>query len=84
MSNRAPVAVSFLPLPYQLELPLFVLVLISIFFGAGVATLFSGFSLLRHKIERLGNRRKIAALENEVGGLRMERETILPVRHDAN
>ncbi len=82
VSNRETVALSFFPLPYDIELPKFLLVLLAVLFGALLASLFTGLTLFRNMLERFRNRRKIAALKNEVEGLRIEKPAELP-RSDA-
>jgi putative membrane protein len=81
IDNRQPVTFSLFPLPYTAEMPVFALVLLSFMLGALVAGLIATLSFLRSKVELSMAKRHVAALENEVGGLRAERN-VLPMRAD--
>jgi len=78
VDNRAPVTFSLFPLPYTAEMPLFMLVLLCFMLGAGVAGVIAWLASLQRRLELGTTKRHITALENEVGGLRAERNILPP------
>jgi uncharacterized integral membrane protein len=78
VDNRAAVSLSLFPLPYSVELPIFLLVMLSFLLGAAIAAIVATTKFYRSKIQFLMANRKITALENEVGGLRAERNVLPP------
>lgn len=80
VSNRHPAELSLSPLPYSIELPLFLLILFSFLLGAVIAGIAATFSSIKQKWNLLSSRRRIKALENEIGGLKVEKSTALQMR----
>lgn len=78
ISNREAVSLSFFPLPYTAETPLFILVLIAFVLGAAVAALVGFLTSLRKKFDHLSAQHRVAALENEIAGLKAERNVMPP------
>ena len=79
VTNRAPVEVSFYPAPYTMQLPLFVLSMLIFALGlvfGGIQSTMSGF---KRKRELRMERKRIAALENEVATLKTELARVEPV-----
>ncbi len=69
ISNRSAVAISFFPLPYEAELPLFLLALVCFILGVAVAGLFMGMRLSKlHGLFRR-EKKRAQALKNELDGL---------------
>ena len=78
VANRTPVAFDLWPLEMSAELPLFAVVLGSLFAGlviGGVTAWLSG-AESRRRARRARNR--ATELEREIGRLRSERETVAP------
>ena len=82
ISNRESVTLSLFPLSYTIELPLFLLMLLSFIMGAAAAGIAAGFSSIGRTWELLRSRRRIYALENELGGLKAEKTTLPAQLHD--
>lgn len=83
IANRATVELSFFPLPYSAETPIFFLILATFLLGALVTALTALFSHLHLRFQLISARKRIAALENEIGGLKAEQDVKLPVElHD--
>jgi lipopolysaccharide assembly protein A len=80
IDNRGAVTLSLFPLPYTAELPAYLLVLLSVMLGAGMAALVAALTFLRRKFELTNAKRRIMALENEIGGLRAERAVLPPIK----
>ncbi len=74
VSNRAIVSVGLWPLPFLIDLPLYLLVLVMLLFGflAGAATAWAGGRRRRRELRR--GRRRVAALEAELKSTRSEME----------
>lgn len=83
VTNRDYVELNLSPLSYSAEMPKFLWVLACIALGAGIAVLFMMFSFIRCRHELRQARRRIMALENEIGGLKSERppSTLPTIRH---
>jgi uncharacterized integral membrane protein len=82
VSNREAVQLSLFPFPYTAETPLFVMVLMSFMLGTAVAGTVAALTVFHRRWELANAKRHIAALENEVGGLRAERNVIPALRGD--
>lgn len=78
VENRETVILSFFPLPYNAELPLFLLAMIFFMLGIAVAGTLATLKFYRSKMQFLSMKRKVEALENEIGGLRAERNILPP------
>ncbi len=76
--NRETVLISAFPLPYDIEVPKFLLALVCTTLGAAVAGLVMLASYLHHARELRAAKRRIMALENEIGGMKAEQRTSLP------
>jgi uncharacterized integral membrane protein len=79
VENRAAVSLSLFPLPYNAELPVFLLAMLCFMFGAALAGFLATSKFYRSKMQFLAMKRKVEALENEIGGLRAERNILPPV-----
>lgn len=79
--NRESVALDLFPLPYSLDMPLFLLALICVGFGALAAGVATFYSMLHYKRELRGARRRIMALENEIGGMQAEKSITQVASH---
>lgn len=77
--NRELVAFSLFPLPYILELPKFLFVLILFVLGYLAGALIVGMHVARLKRELKAREKRIAALENEVTARRAEQNAGLPI-----
>jgi uncharacterized integral membrane protein len=75
IANRAPVEVSFAPLPYLVELPVYGVLLLGLVIGGllgGAAAWLAGFGR-RRAARRL--RRKVGTLENQVAVLQKQEQS---------
>lgn len=72
VANRHEVSLSLFPLPYSLDLPMFLLALSCIALGAAIAGLYMLASYIHRSRELHAARRRIMALENEIGGMKAE------------
>lgn len=79
VENRDAVTLSLFPLPYNAELPLFLLAMVFFMFGIAVAGTLATLKFYRSKVQFFAMKRKVEALENEIGGLRAERNILPPV-----
>lgn len=66
VSNRDAVVVTFWPLPMMLEAPLYLVVLLALFFGFLVGELVAWINGRRHRREARRRARRIEALEREL------------------
>lgn len=83
VTNRQDIAVNLFPLPYSLDMPLFLLALLCMALGAAAGGLAMLYSALHHKRQLKDARQRIMALENEIGGMKAERQSIIPAAsHD--
>jgi putative membrane protein len=82
IENRTAVSLSLFPLPYNVDMPVFLLAMLCFMFGAFLAGLVATMKFYRSKMQFLAMKRKVDALENEVGGLRAERNVIPALRGD--
>jgi lipopolysaccharide assembly protein A len=75
IANRAPVEVSFAPLPIVIELPVYGVFLLGLVLGGllGGAAVWLGSARDRRQARRL--RRQSSALENQLAGLRKQEQT---------
>ena len=74
IANRAPVVVSFSPLPVVMELPLYGVFLIGLIFGVLIGGLSVWFSYLAKAREARKLRNKVWALENQLNLIRQQEE----------
>lgn len=79
VSNRNAVTVSLFPLPYELQIPLFLLALVA--FAGGVIAAWLSVSLKLSRIKHLSHRaqKKIVALENQIKATRIETQALATV-----
>lgn len=82
VSNRHDAAVNLFPFPYSLDMPIFLLALLCVAAGAAVAWLVMLASYVQRSRELRAARQRIMALENEIGGMKTERQSIVPASHD--
>lgn len=82
VANHGDISLDFSPLPYTAELPTFLLILLCIMLGAATAGLFTMGGQFRTWNDLRQAKKRIAALENELGGLKAERQSPLSIIHD--
>lgn len=73
IANRESVQLSFFPLSYSAELPLFLLAIACIGVGALIASLVLSFQFAKARHRFSNERKRVAALENELAGLKAQR-----------
>lgn len=72
VANRETAHLSLFPLPYTVDMPLFLLAVACLTLGVCLATLVMLADTLRHRREAFRLRRRVMALENEIAGMKME------------
>lgn len=70
VTNREPVSLSFYPLPYTMQTPLFLFGILSFALGLLIGGLQGMLSVFRFRRELRNERKRIVALENELALLR--------------
>lgn len=80
--NRALITLDLFPLPYSINVPVFVLFLLSIAVGAIVTGLMLNIQIFRMRHLVKNTRQRMQAVENENKSLRSERELVLPALAD--
>ena len=70
VSNRDDVLLSLYPLPFEINLPLYLFFLITLIAGYSWGALSNGFNALKHKRQASKQAGKLDALEQEVSALR--------------
>lgn len=73
VSNRARVIVTLWPFPFELETPLFLVILLTLLIGLLVGLLLAWMASAPRRRESRARAKRIAALEREVEGLRASR-----------
>lgn len=76
--NREVITVSLLPFPYTINLPIFILALLSMAIGIIIASFILNIKLFRVKHLVKNTKQRMEAVENENKILRSEREFSLP------
>lgn len=79
VANRENVTVSLFPLPFEMEMPLFLLTLLSMIAGVLLASVAIVFERLRQRRHIKRQRARIEALENELKAYRQPATAALPV-----
>ena len=72
ISNRAAVSLSLFPLPYSIELPLFLLAAASFALGILACGIALQARMFKHSRLYHAEKKRVMALENELEGLRSE------------
>jgi lipopolysaccharide assembly protein A len=83
VANRAPVDVSFAPLPIVIELPVYGVFLLGLVVGGllgGIAVWLAG---AKHRLQARRTRNQVRALENQVAVLRKQEEAARTQRYSA-
>jgi uncharacterized integral membrane protein len=78
ISNRATTEVSFTPLPYSMEMPLFLLILGCFSLGIFSAWIALMGSVMKARIKSSKEHKKVMALENELKGIKLEQDSVIP------
>ena len=76
--NRNVVSLSLYPAPYSFEVPVFVLVLVSIAMGVLITEFSMNLRFVKTKLLHRKTEARMRAVENENKSLRSERELTLP------
>ena len=78
VANRQLVTLSFFPLPYAVEMPIFLFSMVCFTLGIMMAgLLFSARSIKSRRLYRSEHKR-VMALENELAGVKAENESLPP------
>ncbi len=72
--NRTSVAISLFPLPFMIDIPVFIFALICMALGIIIGGITTNIKLLQNKILLKQNKKRMEALENENKILRSEQE----------
>ena len=72
--NRSAVEVSLFPLPYSLEMPVFLLTIFSFALGVVIAGVLLGARAARSRRLYHGERKRVMALQNELEGVKAEKD----------
>jgi uncharacterized integral membrane protein len=74
LSNREPISLAFWPLPFLVDLPLYLLVLLLLFAGfvSGAAVTWTAARRVRRELRR--RRRRVETLERELAAARLQLE----------
>ena len=73
VSNRARVVVTLWPFPFEIDTPLFLIVLLSLLLGLLIGLLIAWLASAPRRRESRARAKRIAALEREIDGLRSDR-----------
>ena len=73
VSNRARVVVTLWPFPFEIDTPLFLIVLLSLLLGLLIGLLIAWLASAPRRRESRARAKRIAALEREIEGLRSDR-----------
>jgi len=79
VDNRQAITISFFPLPYSAEMPVFLFAIACFIPGALTAGVITSSGLYQVKRQHKFAQRRVAALENETRTLQVQQETKLPV-----
>lgn len=72
VSNRQTVSLTFFPLPYEMNVPLFIVALFLFTFGAITAWVLMRFSLVKERMTHRKALKRTQALESEIAQMRAE------------
>jgi len=75
MGNKGDVSFSFFPLPFEMQVPLFALILAGAFLGVLLGAVRASISVAKARSETRQGKREIAKLQGEVTRLSRELET---------
>jgi len=70
VSNRSRVSLTFFPLPFNVEMPLFLFAIVVLTLGIWLGWMIAHWGGFRYRRARKNADKRVAALENELGGLR--------------
>lgn len=79
VANRGIVAISLFPLPYDAEMPVFLLAVLCVALGAVIGGLVMSCHLSKRYLQLRREHKRAEALENELAAMRAE-SSLLPVR----
>jgi putative membrane protein len=76
VANRAPVELSFFPLPYMVAMPLFLFTMLCIASGVVLAGIALGLRTSKARGQYKAEHKRVMALENELEGMRAEKQLL--------
>jgi lipopolysaccharide assembly protein A len=78
VANRAAVSISFFPLPYTADMPVFLMAILCFALGIIVAGLIMSLKVMKVNHRAAKEHKRVMALQNEIKSMQVEQQKPLP------